>query len=393
MWQHKHDRLPCLLLIAYFQLHMTFYLLLFAIYFALVLLLITGWQIALEKPEEKSVTGTYNKISVIVPFRNEEDNLPKLLDGLLSQSYSKDSYEVILVDDHSTDRSNLLVSSFCAGNPNFKLLHLGTDQQGKKRALTLAIEAATGEIIVTTDADCTVPKDWLAKINSSFQDDKTMMAIGAVKIDPDPSFFSHLQAMEFSSLIGSSAATLSYGVPTMCNGANLAFRKAAFVEVGGYEGNLDIASGDDEFLMRKISKRFSKAISFIPESDSVVSTLAHQTLNGFVNQRVRWAGKWKYSQSISGKVLAIFIFVFQFSYLSLFLVLVGGWIPLKVGGLLVVIKFVLEFLFLYNIGVFLRSRWRWLPFFCLQFIYPVYVLWIAFGTEMRGFEWKGRKGR
>ncbi|MFM9840144.1 MAG: glycosyltransferase [Cyclobacteriaceae bacterium] len=369
-----------------------YFLLLFGIYFVLVLLLITGWQIAIEKPEQKSVNETDNKISVVVPFRNEESNLPKLLDGLLRQSYSKDSHEVILVDDHSTDRSNLLVSSFCEGNPNFKLLNLRTDQQGKKRALALAIEAAADEIIVTTDADCTVPKDWLAKINSSFQHGKTMMAIGAVKIEPDSSFFSRLQAIEFSSLIGSSAATLSYGVPTMCNGANLAFRKTAFVEVGGYEGNLDIASGDDEFLMRKIAKRFSKAISFIPESDSVVSTLAHQTLSEFVNQRIRWAGKWKHNQSLSSKLLAIFIFVFQFSYLSLLPFLIGGWIPLKVGGLLVAIKFLLEFLFLYNLGVFLKLKWRWLPFFCLQFIYPFYVLWVAFGTEMRGFEWKGRKG-
>ncbi len=369
-----------------------YFFIVFGVYFALVLLLITGWQIALEKPEQKSITTTYNKISVVVPFRNEENNLPKLLDGLLRQSYSKDNYEVILVDDHSTDRSNLLVSSFCAGNPNFRLLNLGADQQGKKRALALAIEKATGGVIVTTDADCTVPKDWLVKINCSFQDGKTMVAIGAVKIEPDSSFFSRLQAIEFSSLIGSSAATLSYGVPTMCNGANLAFRKTAFVEVGGYEGNLDIASGDDEFLMRKISKHFPKAISFIPETDSVVSTLAHQTLAGFVNQRIRWAGKWKYSHSLSSKLLAIFIFVFQFSYLSLLLFLIGGWIPLKVGGLLVAIKFLLEFLFLYNIGVFLKLKWRWLPFFCLQFIYPLYVLWVAFGTEMRGFDWKGRKG-
>jgi poly-beta-1,6-N-acetyl-D-glucosamine synthase len=369
-----------------------YFLLLFAIYFALVLLLITGWQIALEKPEQKSIIQTYNKISIVIPFRNEENNLPKLLDGLLRQSYSSENFEVILVDDNSTDRSNLLVSPFCEGNSNFKLLLLGADQQGKKKALTLAVEAAMGEIIVTTDADCVVPKDWLAKINESFHSKRTMMAIGAVKIEPDSSFFSRLQAMEFSSLIGSSAATLSYGFPTMCNGANLAFRKSAFVEVGGYEGNLDIASGDDEFLMRKISKQFPKAISFIPESDGVVSTQAHQTLAEFINQRIRWAGKWKYNQSLSSKLLAIFIFVFQLSYLSLLLFLVVDWIPLKVGGLLMAIKFVLEFLFLYNIGVFLKLKWRWLPFFCLQFIYPLYVLWVAFGTEMSGFEWKGRKG-
>jgi poly-beta-1,6-N-acetyl-D-glucosamine synthase len=270
------------------------------------------------------------------------------------------------------------------------LLTLTDSQQGKKAALTLGIENATGEIIVTTDADCSVSPDWLAAINESFNSEKIRMTIGAVKIEPTASFFSQLQAMEFASLIGSGAATLSYGIPTMCNGANLAFRKAAFVDVEGYRGNLNIPSGDDEFLMRKIAKKFPNSISFISESSNVVTTRPHQSLSTFSHQRLRWASKWKHNEYIPAKALAVFIFIFQFSYLLLPLFLVTGWMPLKLSAMLISTKLLLEFLFLYQVGIFLRLPWRWSSFFGLQFIYPIYVCWVGLLAQGKQFVWKGR---
>ena len=142
------------------------------------------------------------------------------------------------------------------------------------------------------------------------------MVFGGVKLEGS-SFFSALQSHEFLSLIGTGAATLWYGLPSMCNGANLAFRKAIFFEVGGYANNLHIPSGDDEFLMRKIFQLFPEGIQFVSDSDAVVSTPASLALKEFVHQRVRWAGKWKHNVSSWNAVVAIFIFCFQLSVLML----------------------------------------------------------------------------
>jgi poly-beta-1,6-N-acetyl-D-glucosamine synthase len=368
-----------------------FFFTVFGIYFVLVLLLIAGWQLTVEKREQKPETKRNFKISVILPFRNESDNLSAILEGLTKQSYPRDYFEVILVDDHSSDDFDLIIDSFLSTNSNFRLLKLVHNHQGKKAALALGIENAKGEIMVTTDADCSASPDWLTTINESFSSEKIMMAIGAVKIEPNASYFSQLQSMEFASLIGSGAATLSYGIPTMCNGANLAFRKAAFMAVDGYQGNMDIPSGDDEFLMRKIAKKFPYSISFIAENNNVVTTQPHQSLSTFLHQRLRWASKWKINESVPTKALAVFIFIFQFSYLLLPLVLVAGWMPVKMGAMLIATKLLLEFLFLYQVCIFLKLPWRWSSFLGLQFIYPIYVCWVGLRVQRKSFEWKGRK--
>ena len=193
------------------------------------------------------------KISLIIPARNEETNIGKLLAALSNQSYPKELTEIIVVDDHSTDNTATIVQQF----PFAKLIQLKEDaiNSYKKKAIEKGIAEATGELIVTTDADCNVNPGWLRAINSSFSDESVKMSFGAVRIQSDQTIFSRLQALEFSSLIGSGASTAAFGFPTMCNGANLAFTKEAFLQTNGYTGNEQIASGDDEFLMRKIEAK------------------------------------------------------------------------------------------------------------------------------------------
>ncbi len=371
-----------------------FFFIVFGFYFLLVLWLISGWQLALEKKREPaSAIHKQHKISVIIPFRDEDSNLPRLIEGLNAQSYSFQDFEVVFVDDHSSDQSHSIALSFCHQHPHCTLLSLPLTQSGKKEALSYGIYQTNGEIIVTTDADCFHPTNWLMQINSIFQNEQVVMGVGAVKIESGNSFFSKLQSMEFVSLVGSGIATLSYGLPTMCNGANLSFRKSAFIAVDGYVGNLDIPSGDDEFLMQKIDKKFPKGISFIPEGDAVVSTHAHKNILAFIQQRMRWAGKWKFNESILNKTLAVFIFAFQLSYLILLISWIVGWVPFKVGAMFLVGKLLVEFLFLYQICLFLKVQWRWTSFIALQLIYPIYVLWIALFAQGKEYIWKGRHNR
>jgi cellulose synthase/poly-beta-1,6-N-acetylglucosamine synthase-like glycosyltransferase len=216
------------------------------------------------------------------------------------------------------------------------------------------------------------------------------MAIGAVRIESGSKFFSQLQSLEFASLIGSAGATLFYSYPTMCNGANLAFRKSVFAEVKGFEGNWEIPSGDDEFLLRKIHSKYPGGIRFLTDRLSVVSTKPLLSLSDFLQQRVRWAGKWRFNTSPISKTLAVFIFFFQASYIGLSLATLVGWIPVKSSMFLLALKFLFEFVFLYQVSVFLNNKWRWLAFFVLQMVYPLYVVWVALLAQHQSFRWKDR---
>jgi hypothetical protein len=177
----------------------------------------------------------------------------------------------------------------------------------------------------------------------------------------------------------------------MCNGANLAFRKAMFFEVGGYANNFDIPSGDDEFLMRKIFQYCPDGIKFISDSKAVVNTSASAGLKEFVYQRVRWAGKWKHNVHSWNAVLAIFIFCFQLSVLLLPIAIAMGWIGAGLGVSLFLLKFIAEGFFLKKIARFVKVPWKWPVFVFLQIFYPIYAVSIGLISSFSTFEWKGRK--
>lgn len=364
-----------------------YFLIIFGIYFVLVLAFLVGWFIAIQSDTKNLVEGRF--ITVIVPFRNEEKCILDLLNSISKQTYPANFFEVICIDDDSTDASKSKVELFCQQHSNFKCIQLGDGMVGKKKAITLGILQSKGELIVTTDADCTVSPQWLEKINAKFSN-QTQLLIGAVKIESKGTFFSKLQATEFASLIGSGFATAAYQLPTMANGANLAFRKQAFDEVNGYAGSFEIASGDDEHLMRKIKMAFPNSIQILAEPEAIVSTQPQPSLNDFVQQRVRWAGKWKFNQSVFTRLLAVFILLFQVSWLALIFLFALGKAYSQTNMVLILTKIFLEFLFLYAVQLFLKMKWQWMPFFALQLLYPMYVVFVAVRSNFLHPNWKDR---
>lgn len=360
-------------------------ILLFFTYFIFAGLLSLGW----DKPVAARALGDHDEkplLSIVIPVRNEQQGISHLLEDIRTQSYQ--NFEVIVVNDNSRDNTAEIVLKVISQDPRFKLL--ASSGEGKKVALTTGINASCGKIIVTTDGDCRVKVDWLKGVQKYFQDNDTKMVFGAVKVQGS-SFFSVLQSHEFLSLVGTAAATLSFGFPSMCNGANLAFRKTTFFEVDGYTSNLHIASGDDEFLMRKIFKLYPHGIQFVKDGDAVVSTSAAVTLKEFVHQRVRWAGKWKQDVSSWNSALAIFIFCFQLSVLMLPFSIAMGWIGVGLGVSLLFLKFIAEAIFLKKIASFVKVCWNWPAFVFLQIFYPVYAVSIGLISSFGTFEWKGRK--
>lgn len=359
----------------------------FVLYFALVMILIFGWNLAV-KPSYNSIPSKENEplISVIVPVRNEGQNIGNLMLDLSRQRYGH--FQVIIVDDHSEDDTVEVVRLFVKKDDRFELKQ--SSGIGKKQALAQGVAVAAGSIIVTTDADCRVTENWINGLQQYFGKEQTMMVFGGVRMEGS-SFFASVQAMEFVSLIGSGAATATFGLPTMCNGANLAFRKSAFESVNGYQGNFHIPSGDDEFLMKKIHHLYPGGVMFASDARTVVTTSANANLRQFLHQRIRWAGKWKLHQSVTSKALALFVYCFQLAVIFLLLGMALHWVSLKDGLWLLLPKIFIEYIFIRKLSGFFHVPWNWRAFSFLQLVYPFYVTGIGLIANIYSFEWKGRK--
>ena len=205
----------------------------------------------------------------------------------------------MLVDDYSEDNLREVIPSLEQTLPvSFLYISLkeineaeGVALKGKKRALQAGIDKAKGDLIVTTDADCRMGSQWLSTILSYFTNQETKMLVGPVTFYNTATFFEELQAVEFAALIGTGAVSLSLGQPNMCNGANLAFTKEAFLSVGGYEGNEHLPSGDDEFLLQKIFRMYPQSVSFNASPQGVVVTTAASGLGVFY--KTEKAVEWK----------------------------------------------------------------------------------------------------
>lgn len=321
-------------------------------------------------------------------MRNEALNITNLLTDLSEQDYP--NAEVIVVDDHSEDNSSEVFNNWLTNHkvkPGFCRL-FANKGMGKKAALAQAIAEAQGEIILTTDADCRLPSTWISTTVQRFNE-KTQLVVGAVRMKAS-SFTDRLQQLEFGSLIGSGAATLGWQLPTMANGANLAFRKSAFSAVDGYEGNTHIASGDDEFLMRKIESYFPGSISFNHDSRAVVETNAHQHLKSFVNQRIRWSSKWALHQTYFSKLLALLVFGVQTVFLLSPWLMLAGYLDAWLFVGLFLAKAVGEYYFFAPVLRQIQVPFNWPAFIILQFIYPYYVTTIGLLANVAGYQWKGR---
>jgi cellulose synthase/poly-beta-1,6-N-acetylglucosamine synthase-like glycosyltransferase len=336
---------------------------------------------------------------VVVAVRDEAGRLPDLLRGLADQNYPRELFEVLVVDDHSTDDTARVVTEAASGvHFPLRLLRLAdylpTSAGGsnyKKKAIEYGVQSARGEWIALTDGDCRVPAGWLTALAGCARQAGVQMVSGPVAFDGERSAFEKMQTVEFASLIGSGAATLQMGLPTMCNAANLAFARAAFAAVDGYAGTADTATGDDLFLMHKVHRRYPGGVVFLKSPGGVVYTRAKETWGAFYQQRKRWASKWNLYQDWRVPALAVAVFAANVSlpaglagYLSGSLS--GGWLLLGTAA-----RFAGEFAFLRDVLRFLGRGSRVMWIVPVQLVYALYVVFFAIIAQKRGYVWKGRK--
>lgn len=352
-----------------------------------------GW-IRLKEfiPVKRTVSTT---ITVIIAARNEEKNIENLLNDLNDQSLSKNLYEIIVVDDFSTDKTAQLVKQNTS--PNVKLIqlkdHLNGDDQiisHKKKAIEVAIASSNGELIVTTDADCRHSSNWLFSIAGFYEEKKPVMIAGPVNFFHDRTLLGKFQTLDFLSLVGIAAASIKNGFYNLCNGANLAYTKEAFLAVGGYNGIEHIASGDDMMLMHKIGKHYPGKIMYIKNKDAIVYTHTEKDLASFWQQRLRWTSKSTHYED--KRITYMLTFVYLFNLLQLANLVTGLFIPfyLRLSLWQFMVKIVIDTLFIYSVTRFFRREnllWLFLP---VQVVHVVYVILIAPFSLFGNYKWKGR---
>ena len=357
------------------------------LYSFLILHYRAGWRDL--KPFSQTSHESLIKISVIIPARNEEENIGKLLSSLEKQTYPTHFFEVIVVDDHSTDETGAVVNRYSFA----KLIKLGFDDINsyKKKAIETGIAAASGDLIVTTDADCIVQENWLKTI-AAFKEKANAVFIAApVVIEYKSTLLQTFQALDFLVLQGITAASVQKRIHNMCNGANLAYERKVFFEVNGFAGIDHIASGDDMLLMQKIARHFPGKISYLLSKDAIVATQSVKKWKEFFSQRIRWASKATNYKDI--KIFCALFLVYFFNCTLLALFITGFWTPLLWLGLagILIVKIIIELLFIYPIAKFYDKQklLTLFPFFQpLHIVYTVIAGWLGvFGS----FEWKGRR--
>ena len=364
-------------------------LLLTGLYLLVLLYLIVGWK-RLKSPQLKAGTLS-TKVTVLIAARNEEESIHLTIEDILAQVYPKQLTEIIIVDDHSTDRTADIIRSYA--NRGVKLLQLNEDQplnSYKKKAISEAIALSTGELMVATDADCRMGPKWLSSVVGYFEQEQHVMISSPVSYFQERSMFEFLQTLEFSYLIGVGASFIGNGRASTCNGANLAYRKDIFYEVGGFKGIDDLASGDDELLLQKVAARFPGKVGFLKLNDAVVYTHAKANITGFLQQRRRWASKSTRYKDKKIVGLAVGIWLFNISLLVNALLGFYDAYYFKLFLLQFSFKLLFEAVFLLPITLFFK-RSNLLPLlFLLSLVHIIYLVYIGLLGNNRKYIWKGR---
>jgi cellulose synthase/poly-beta-1,6-N-acetylglucosamine synthase-like glycosyltransferase len=391
------------------------YTFLFVPYWALIAWYHRTWKaIPPFRPEIGSPSST--RISVLVPARNEEANIGACIDSLLEQSYPKAQFEVIVIDDDSTDRTWEIVSDGRYAYRQIKAAQLpkpgpGTLPTGahKKKAIETGISLATGELIVTTDADCRFHPDWLSTIAAFYDATGARFIAAPVRIGQDsptaseklssplrqhsqhPSLLAIFQTLDFITLQGITGAAVYKNFHSMCNGANLAYTKETFYEVEGFRGIDDIASGDDMLLMYKIYKRHPGKIFFLKNSHAIVSTKEAADWHSFLNQRIRWASKADRYEDRRIFWALLLVYLVNISFLCLLAASFWDITRLWILLVLIILKTLIEFPLVRSSALFFGQQrlMAWFPLMQpLHILYTVIIGWLGkFGS----YSWKDRK--
>lgn len=332
------------------------------------------------------------QFTVIIPARNEAANIKACVDSILNQDYPTDAFEIIVIDDFSEDDTAFIVNALSQQYSQVRLIQLadhckdGETLAYKKKAIEIAVAEAKGDWILTTDADCIVPKKWLLLYNAYIQEHQPCFVAAPVMFIKTAGILNQFQVLDFLALQGITAAAVGAGKHSMSNGANLGFEKTAFIAVGGYQGVDHIASGDDMFLMHKMKQTLHKPVGYLFHPDAIVLTAAMDTWKSFIMQRIRWASKARYYDDRSITMVLTLVYFFNLSFVLL--AFMGSWSTLLIA---LAFKTFFELFFLDPVAKFFRLQPELKHFVLYQPIHIVYNIAAGLFGQLKTYSWKGRK--
>lgn len=364
-------------------------------YLIIILSIVNGWK---SLPEWDTLKKTvHTKVSVLIAARNEAENIETTLQSIANQNYPIELLEILVIDDHSTDETAKIVQAFPA--TNVRLIDLSihmeehSTQSFKKKAIEVAISQSTGTLIITTDADCLAPPNWIKYLVSYYEIHQPKIIAAPVVFTDEQSLFQQFQSLDFIGMMGVTGAGIHKKYLHMCNGANLAYEKAVFNEVNGFEGVDHLASGDDMLLMHKIVKKYPEGVAYIKQAGAAIQTTPKRSVKAFLNQRLRWATKttsyqekqvtmiwglvWLYTVSI---ILTGLLSVFYPPLFALFVIQL-------------VAKAITDYVFLGQVARFFgRSDLMSIKVYGASVFWEIwYVVTVGLlGSVKTKYEWKGR---
>lgn len=375
---------------------MTLGFVLVTVYMVLLLFVWIG-MIQLKPTTVLDTSKPKTTFTIVVPFRNEAENIPALLASLKELDYPTELFEVIFVDDMSEDNSVLTVSKALESAVfSFNIIrNKQFSNAPKKDAITTAISKAKHEWIITTDADCTVPKKWLQCFDAAIQKNTPNMVCGPVMYKNNGSFIQAFQQFDGLSLKAVTMGGFGHGREFLCNGANLGYKKKVFQEIEGFTGNTHIASGDDIFLLEKIKKYAPNSIHFLKTSAALVHTQPQQNWKQLINQRVRWASKTTKQDNWLPKAIGALVFIVN-------LWIAFGWIYIFYSTrflyfylFVLCIKIAVDGFIIFSAKSVFRNKTTSLKsifqVISSGIIYPYITVAIFILSLLGGYHWKGRR--
>lgn len=371
---------------------MIFFILLFITlcYCTLIIWLIFGIRKVNDLNLKQS--SNTNDFSIVVPFRNEEESISNLLKSVLTIDYPIANFEVIFVDDESSDASrNKITDSLKDSKIKYSIINnYRYSNSPKKDAVTNAIKKAQFNWIITTDADCYLPETWLTSYNNFIDSKQPKMVVSPVIYRNDGSFFEEFQYLDFISLQNATIGCFGIEKPFLCNGANLAYRKDIFESLNGFENNNHVASGDDVFLLEKFTERFPNDVHYLKHYDAIVATEPAHSFKTLVQQRVRWAAKTTSYNNWFSKFVGLIVLLMNATILDAFIFNVIGVINFNQLLLFLFLKIIIDHIFLNTTSKFFRRPICVRYYLINSLLYPVFSVYIAFYAMLFNYKWKGR---
>lgn len=339
--------------------------------------------------------------SVVIPFRNESDNLPELLISISQLEYPNHLFEIIFVDDDSSDDSVAIIKrvldTFSLSESTLNDIRVikneRTSKSPKKDAINTAIKQAKNKWIITTDADCTLPKYWLRSFDEFIQLNESKCIVAPVAYNKTNGFLSRFQLLDFLSLQAATIGGFALKKPFLCNGANFAYQKELFLELSGFQGNTNIASGDDIFLLEKIVNAYPNHVHYLKSEYAIVSTKPQPSWALLIAQRLRWASKTSAYNNGFGKLTGLIVLMTNALILILGLLSALSMFNFKIFLYIVFIKLNIDFILIYKSASFFNQREAFISYIPSFFIYPFICVYIAFLSSFKTYKWKGRTFR